>query len=182
MGDIITFFGSANALATFKNWVNFLKSSGHPACKHQTSSKGLLGPLYLIWSIRLSQKKFFYLDTGDQIDFLRNLRRNPISQSVTFSPILKGLSKTNALAYLVQKCFICKALLCLISYSTMGLYHKTDYGRNLRISLLRYLSLASLFSLVWCLRVWLGAYPRVEHLKGSLLGQTPALPANTRLG
>ncbi len=27
-----------------------------------------------------------------------------------------------------------------------------------------------------------GAYPRVEHLKGALLGQTPALPTNIRLG
>ncbi len=27
-----------------------------------------------------------------------------------------------------------------------------------------------------------GAYPRMEHLKGALLGQTPALPTNIRLG
>ncbi len=39
--------------------------------------------------------------------------------------------------------------------------------------------IASLFSLVYDLWARPGAYSRVEHLKGVLLGQAPALPANT---
>jgi hypothetical protein len=43
------------------------------------------------------------------------------------------------------------------------------------------LSLASFSSLVMCLWVRPGAYPRVEHL-GASLSLASALPANTRLG
>ncbi len=42
--------------------------------------------------------------------------------------------------------------------------------------------MSSITSLVKCLQVRPGAYPRVEHLKGPLLGKAPALPANLRLG
>ncbi len=38
------------------------------------------------------------------------------------------------------------------------------------------LSLASSSSIVYCLWARLWAYPRVEHLKGSSIGQTPVLP------
>jgi hypothetical protein len=44
------------------------------------------------------------------------------------------------------------------------------------------LSLRSLSSLVYCLQAMPGAYPRLEHLEGSPLGQAPVLPTNIRLG
>ncbi len=40
------------------------------------------------------------------------------------------------------------------------------------------LSLARLSSLAYCLWAKPGAYPRVEHLKGSSIGEAPALPKN----
>jgi hypothetical protein len=43
------------------------------------------------------------------------------------------------------------------------------------------LSLASLPSLVYCWWARPGAYPRVEHLKGSSIGYDPASPINTIL-
>jgi hypothetical protein len=43
------------------------------------------------------------------------------------------------------------------------------------------LSLARLSSLVYSLWARPGAYPRVEHLKGSSIGQAPILPTNIRL-
>ncbi len=50
-----------------------------------------------------------------------------------------------------------------------GLYHKTTYnGRNLRISVRSCLSLASLYSLVWCL--WVRPeLTRVKHLSNAPL-------------
>jgi hypothetical protein len=42
-------------------------------------------------------------------------------------------------------------------------------------------SLAILSTLVYCLRVRPGAYPRVEHLKFASLRLAPALLANIRL-
>ncbi len=42
--------------------------------------------------------------------------------------------------------------------------------------------MASISSLVKCLWVRPGAYPRVELKKGASLGQAPALPAKIRLG
>jgi hypothetical protein len=55
---------------------------------------------------------------------------------------------------------------------------------NLQIFVISYssLSLASLSSLVYCLWARPGAYPRVEHLKGSSIRQVPALPTNIRPG
>jgi hypothetical protein len=47
---------------------------------------------------------------------------------------------------------------------------------------LEFLSLASLSSLVYFLWARPGAYPKAEHLKGSSIGQAPALPTNIRLG
>ncbi len=45
------------------------------------------------------------------------------------------------------------------------------------------LFLTSLSSLVYCLRVWPGGYPRVEHVRGTLLkGRLLTLTTNTRLG
>jgi hypothetical protein len=37
-------------------------------------------------------------------------------------------------------------------------------------------------SLIYCLWARRGAYPRVEHLEGPLIGQAPALPTYIRLG
>ncbi len=69
------------------------------------------------------------------------------------------------------------------SNATWGLYYKKFYSRNLRIFYnSQCLTLASLSSLVQCLWVRPGTYPKVEHLKGASLGQAPALPTNTRLG
>jgi hypothetical protein len=42
--------------------------------------------------------------------------------------------------------------------------------------------MASLSSLVYCLSVTSGAYPRVEHLKGASLVYPPVLSTNIRLG
>jgi len=42
--------------------------------------------------------------------------------------------------------------------------------------------LAGLSSLVKCLWLRKGVYPKVEHLKGTSLGYAPTLPANIRLG
>ncbi len=72
--------------------------------------------------------------------------------------------------------------LTFVTFSlSWGQSYKTFYGRNLtdfRIKL-ECLSLASLSSLVYCLWVSLGAYLRVDHLKGSSLGQASAfLPTN----
>ncbi len=44
------------------------------------------------------------------------------------------------------------------------------------------LSLPSLSSLVYCLWARPGAYPWVEHLKGSSIGHAPVLPTNIRPG
>ena len=43
------------------------------------------------------------------------------------------------------------------------------------------LSMARLSSLVYCLRERPGAYPIVEHLKGSSIVQAPVLPTKTKL-
>jgi hypothetical protein len=43
------------------------------------------------------------------------------------------------------------------------------------------LSLASLSNLVYCLWARPGAYPIVEHPKGSSIGKAPVLPTNIRL-
>jgi hypothetical protein len=48
-------------------------------------------------------------------------------------------------------------------------------------SKLEQLPLAILSSLVYCLQVRPGAYPRVENQKGASLGQALALTANIRL-
>jgi hypothetical protein len=49
-------------------------------------------------------------------------------------------------------------------------------------NLLQCLSSSSISSLVKYMWVRPGAFPRVEHLNGVLLGYAPALPANVRLG
>jgi hypothetical protein len=64
-----------------------------------------------------------------------------------------------------------------------GQCYKNFYIRNLHIFVIsECLSQTGLSSLVQCLWSRPGAYPRVEHLKVTLLGQTPALPTKIRLG
>ncbi len=56
--------------------------------------------------------------------------------------------------------------------------YQTFYGLNLLIFVISLcLYLESLYSLVLCLLVSSGAYPRVERLKGASLGGAPAFPA-----
>ncbi len=56
---------------------------------------------------------------------------------------------------------------CFYNINSWGLYYKSFYGRNLRIFVISWNVCAweSLSSLVQCLWVRPGAYPRVEHLK-----------------
>ncbi len=56
-----------------------------------------------------------------------------------------------------------------------GLYHKTYYGRNLRISVISQSVCPSLSSLVQCLCVRPGAYPSEAPFRYSTLGQASGL-------
>ncbi len=69
-----------------------------------------------------------------------------------------------------------------VQSGTQGQYFETYSVRNLRIfrNKLECLSLAIRSSLVLCLWVRPGAYPRVQHLKGASLGS--ALTPNIKLG
>ncbi len=82
--------------------------------------------------------------------------------------------------FLFHFCFW-KLVWIKVAYEFWCQCYKTDYGRKLRTFVMSWSVFPWQAFQVYCLwaRPW--AYPRVEHLKCSSIGEAPAFPTNIRL-